>query len=117
MILMAIVDDVCSYLISLVPNTNMGEIFATVVPDATRQLHEEDVTLLSVNHTLSDLTNSCVGGCVFFWGGGGDVFQQFQSHHFTHFSTSWYVGFPKLHGHTWFFCTSVLVQGGHMILS
>jgi hypothetical protein len=71
MILMAIVDDVCSYLISLVPNTNMDEIFTTVVPDATRQLHEEAVTLLSVNHTLSDLTNSCVGGCVFFWGGRG----------------------------------------------
>jgi hypothetical protein len=70
MILMAIVDDVCSYLISLVPNTNMGEIFTTVVLDATRQLHEEDVTLLSVNHKLSDLTNSCVGGCVFFLGGG-----------------------------------------------
>jgi len=68
MILMAIVDDVCSYLISLVPNTNMGEVFTTVFLDATRQLHEEDVTLLSVNHTLSDLTNSCVGGCVL---GGG----------------------------------------------
>jgi hypothetical protein len=71
MILMAITDDVCSYLISLVPNTNMGEIFTAVVLDATRQLHEEDLTLLSVNHILSDLTNSCVGGCVFFGGGRG----------------------------------------------
>lgn len=68
---MAIVDDVCSYLISLVPNTNMGEIFTTVVLDITRQLHEEDVTLVSVNHTLSDLTNSCIGGCVFLGGGWG----------------------------------------------
>jgi hypothetical protein len=49
----------------------MGEIFTTVVLDITRQLHEEDVTLLSVNHTLSDLTNSCIGGCVFSWGGLG----------------------------------------------
>jgi hypothetical protein len=49
----------------------MGEVFTTVFLDATRQLHEEDVTLLSVNHTLSDLTNSCVGLGGVFGGGGG----------------------------------------------
>jgi hypothetical protein len=94
----------------------MGEVFTTVFLDATRQLHEEDVTLLSVNHTLSDLTNSCVGGCVL---GGGGVMCFSNSNLIT-------LPIPLLHGMLvspnfmdihGFFVHAFWYKGGHMILS